>query len=146
MSNYYFDSTGGCELCDAMEGWYDDEPSPPHPNCDCTIGDPPEDGGDAVNFDWEYEVGMTERDPDRPNEAQIVPVTVTVECYSGRKIIDSTDVEFEESDLPEGFAVFEFMDDEVYEEAAELAEELGRDCPPPPETEGRDVDDDYDEA
>ena len=40
MSNgkYYFNtSDSGCELCEAMEGWYDDEPPRPHPHCDCSI-------------------------------------------------------------------------------------------------------------
>jgi hypothetical protein len=146
MGDYYFDSTGGCELCDAMEGWYDDEPARPHPNCDCTIGEPPADDEDAVNFDWSYEVGHTERDSENPNDGYSVPVTVTVECYSGRTIIDDTDVAFESDegmDDNDPYAFFDYFDDKLYEEAAHLAEELGQDCPPAPDTQGKDVDDDF---
>ena len=145
--SYYFDSTGGCELCDAMAGYYETEPCRPHPNCNCPIeDDSSDDEGNAVNFDWSYERGMTERDPERPNQAYIIPVEVTVECYSGRTMTDSTDVEFEESDEPEGDAVFDYIDDEVYEAAAELAEEMGADCPPVPPAAGEDPEDDWADA
>jgi len=142
MGNYYFDSTGGCELCDAMEGWYDEEPARPHPHCDCTIGDPPP-GDEAVNFDWSYKVGLSERDAVDPNAGYVNPVTVTVECYSGRTIIDTIDVEFGSHEGPDGIEIFAYIDDKIYEEASDLAEELGHDCPPAPEPQGHDVDDDF---
>ncbi len=34
---YEWISHGGCERCDAMEGFYDEEPVRPHPNCQCDI-------------------------------------------------------------------------------------------------------------
>ena len=35
---YLWDSNGGCPRCDAMDGYhYDQEPTRPHPNCDCEI-------------------------------------------------------------------------------------------------------------
>lgn len=36
---YLYRSTGGCARCDAMEGYYPEEPARPHPNCRCEIGD-----------------------------------------------------------------------------------------------------------
>ena len=36
--NYYWTSTGGDELCDAMEGVHIGyEPARPHPNCVCNV-------------------------------------------------------------------------------------------------------------
>lgn len=43
---YYFDGSDGCDICDAMTGYYDDEPERPHPNCNCPIVD-------WVNYDYE---------------------------------------------------------------------------------------------
>lgn len=46
---HYFDgSDAKCALCQSMTGWYDDRPSKPHPNCDCSIKR-------YVRFGW-YEI------------------------------------------------------------------------------------------
>lgn len=146
MGDYYFDSTGGCELCDAMEGWYDEEPARPHPHCDCTIGEPPLDD-EAVNFDWSYDVGDAvhgEVEPITGFSDYSIPVTVSVYCYSGRTIIETVDVEFGGQEGPaDGFEFFDYFDDKIYEEASDLAEELGQDCPSAPTPQGHDVDDDF---
>jgi hypothetical protein len=34
---WLFDSSGGCERCDALQGIYDEEIEPAHPFCQCTI-------------------------------------------------------------------------------------------------------------
>lgn len=34
---YFFDGSGGCDLCSSLTGWYDDRPELPHPNCDCSV-------------------------------------------------------------------------------------------------------------
>src|SRR6185436_4490733 len=104
--SYYFDSTGACELCDAMSGYYETEPCPPHPNCNCPINDGSADSGPAVDFDWSYERG-----PARGWPLYTVPIKVTVECYSGRTMIESMELLLEQSDLPRGF-LYEFIDDE----------------------------------
>jgi hypothetical protein len=57
---YFFDSTGGCELCDAMAGSYEYEPSRPHPNCDCEIEPdqaPQDDGQEPAAIEWEIVSG-----------------------------------------------------------------------------------------
>ena len=35
--SYEFRSSGSCARCDATEGFYEDEPGRPHPNCRCAI-------------------------------------------------------------------------------------------------------------
>lgn len=38
LGGYYeFDAADGCDLCQSMAGIYEEEPSRPHPNCDCEI-------------------------------------------------------------------------------------------------------------
>jgi hypothetical protein len=32
----YFDGSGGCDACDAMTGYYLDQPGGPHPHCNCS--------------------------------------------------------------------------------------------------------------
>lgn len=34
---FYFDGDEGCDECEAMTGYYSEEPSRPHENCDCEI-------------------------------------------------------------------------------------------------------------
>jgi hypothetical protein len=35
--NWRFLGSEGCALCDAMDGFYEEEPTPPHPKCQCQI-------------------------------------------------------------------------------------------------------------
>lgn len=34
---YYFDGTNGCDQCNLLTGYSFDEPTPPHPYCDCPV-------------------------------------------------------------------------------------------------------------
>ena len=34
---WFFDGSGGCEICGEMTGEYDEQPGRPHPNCACSI-------------------------------------------------------------------------------------------------------------
>jgi hypothetical protein len=36
-TTYFFDGSGGCDLCDAHTGYYPDPVDPPHPGCNCPV-------------------------------------------------------------------------------------------------------------
>jgi hypothetical protein len=38
---YFFDGTSGCERCKGVHGVYDNQPTRPHPHCDCPIYEGP---------------------------------------------------------------------------------------------------------
>ena len=92
---YYFDASDGCERCEAMEGYYDEEPTPPHPNCDCEITEEEDDIDTADVGDFTIEVDDVVRDdsesPDPPQFHWDVTVTVTVECPDGSTQEDTHD-------------------------------------------------------
>jgi hypothetical protein len=124
MEEYYFSSEGDCEVCDAMEGWYDDEPPRPHPNCDCEI----KPSSKTLGYSFKYEVGATARDPERPGEAFSIPVRVKVECFNGREIEDSIVVDFEISEMPEHSDWLGELERQAEETAEAYAEEMSESC------------------
>ncbi len=93
--SYFFDSTGGCERCDAMGGYYDEEPSRPHPNCNCEIsstntGEEEEDeNGVAADVEWEIVDGPNiEMDYQGFEMSWSVEVNYSMECPDGRTEVD----------------------------------------------------------
>lgn len=53
MLEWIFDSTGGCTRCDNRDGYHDNEPERPHPNCDCEIYTAPVGGMSVDCFELE---------------------------------------------------------------------------------------------
>jgi hypothetical protein len=123
VSEYYFDSSDGCELCAAMEGWYEDEPPRPHENCDCDVetpSEPEEVDGSSWFYDYHSAHG--------PDGTLSIIITVTVECFNGRTIEDVIDVEIDESEAPELTTWEERMEAEAEELANSYAEEMAESC------------------
>lgn len=90
---YEFDSTGGCERCDAMGGIYNFEPSRPHPNCDCEIKAcespredvPREDDGLYTEVVWEIVSGPEFMEAADGRFTWEVEFKFSLECPDGRE-------------------------------------------------------------
>lgn len=52
----------GCARCQAMDGYYEKEPTPPHPHCRCQIIDLATAGGGTGCPQWWPEAEPTVRD------------------------------------------------------------------------------------
>jgi hypothetical protein len=98
LGKYVWSSNGGCEICDAMNGEYDEEPSRPHENCQCEIAyyrseDCKEDDVNVAFFDFEFP------SPD------IITYIFDVTCKDGTKDRYTIDTARKESsDYPEGMS------------------------------------------
>lgn len=79
MARYYFNSRGGCERCDAMDGVTEFEPHRPHPGCDCEIGH--YDERQCARFDTEI-VSDNFPGPGSGEDHEIT-MGVTVTCCNG---------------------------------------------------------------
>ncbi len=79
----------GCSVCMALEGYNDDEPERPHPNCDCEIFE----GGDDLEPGWCW--GDLDGEPMVLTEPlRIVTfVTVTRICPDGQEVEDQFEIE-----------------------------------------------------
>jgi hypothetical protein len=105
----------GCAVCMALEGLYDEEPSRPHPNCDCEIFEdsdeyePGECWGNIDSEEWEVDT--------EPYLFRI-SIRVTLICPDGDTVHDYFDFEqtvdefLEALEAPDGWVE---LNDEIHD-------------------------------
>jgi len=97
---YVWTTNGGCAICDAMEGEYDDEPQRPHEFCECEItfvrNRPPSGCADDVSYELN-DVSEALADQDnatfQPDDPVIITFHFTVTCYDGSTFDEEIEIE-----------------------------------------------------
>lgn len=90
----------GCAVCMALEGYYEEEPERPHPNCDCEIFEdtseyePGECWGNIDSEEWEVDT--------EPYYYRIT-IRVTLICPDGDEVHDYFDLEQTVDEFMEAF-------------------------------------------
>ncbi len=134
---YEWISSGGCERCDAMEGFYDEEPVRPHPNCQCEIINHGAETANIIEAEWDdYEWDLERRwfDNGVRNRKGVLTIrgTVRVTCQNGAEFFDDVDIQLDlhiEGDQVD-FPLEEIdWDDQWMEKAMEVGEQLATQCP-----------------
>ena len=144
MSNYYYKSTGTDELCNAMEGYYEEEPPRPHPFCKCyiqSVGDTSETGSSrgaegCYNYslsDYKIEI------PDPDSGDGEMSLNYEIECvnYKGEVVGGMSGTKTNTVNYPKGTPtsdmLSDFMDwqDDMVMEIEDEADSICDDCPPP---------------
>ena len=132
---YEWQSNGGCERCDALDGHLCVEPPPrPHPNCDCRIIDRERRSYRCDESDVRYEVNHSANihhgsDPDPDEEFDLV-FDYEIICWgnteriSGEVTVSRTYGELEAGDQGE-----EFIEDALVEAIDKVHEIAASECP-----------------
>ena len=134
---YVWLSSGGCEMCDSMDGEeFDTEPYRPHPNCNCTIVSRSGGGSDCdeslltYQVDWTHSVHHTSGVD--PNEEFDFIFDYEIHCPGGQEIAGEGLVSKNYGEYRWGD--YEDVEADAYEEALELVDEIAAsECPPCPD-------------
>jgi len=122
----------GCALCDAMDGYYEDEPTPPHPKCQCEIiapGTEYEKEQPSENpRPWRTEEVSTVRGEGGSTERNVVIVL----CPDGSEHFGLHDKFIADTDTRDFAEIAEEMEGEMEDVAEEL---FGEECPEEEEDE-----------
>jgi hypothetical protein len=109
--SYEYTSSGGCARCDAMEGYYDQEPPRPHPNCQCQITAIQSIGSHhGISHQYWYDWLSDEKLGD---SIVIMHYQIIVDCCTSGRIVevgpegDPTEVELEDH-VVQGLFDFEY--------------------------------------
>jgi hypothetical protein len=105
--SWEFISTGGCARCDAMEGFYDEEPERPHPYCECQIIEHEEGTLTGHVFYYQEESDPVPAEDDDDEVMFYIRFSVFIDCC-GTGEIHQTEIEvearFDDVDsIPPGF-------------------------------------------
>jgi hypothetical protein len=121
---YLFLTVNGCARCNAMEGYYEEEPARPHPHCRCEIGEEADLTGSSLHeyyYQWQSY--------DRTTYTATYEIFVVC-CGDDNTVVqDVVDITFEnDPDLPE------FADETIEHMNSGLLaalDALAEDCPNP---------------
>ncbi|MBK6446542.1 MAG: hypothetical protein IPG90_14140 [Bacteroidetes bacterium] len=119
---YVWTTNGGCPICDALEGEYDEEPTRPHELCDCEItfvrnilsGD-----GPNCSDDIDIEVHGSEQEININGDDVRLQFSFTITCYDGSTYDKEVELFISLDEYEAGFDSFEEFIEEAMEEALE---------------------------
>jgi hypothetical protein len=109
-----------------MDAYYEDEPSPPHPKCQCQIIAPgTEHEKEELPRPWTSESVSSVRREGGSTQRNVV----IVECWDGSRAVELYDKFIADDDPRELEDIAEEIEDEMEEVAERLTDE---ECPEPP--------------
>jgi len=121
---YLFLTMNGCARCNAMEGYYEEEPERPHPYCRCEIGEEGDLTGSSLH---EYYYQWQAYDPLTYTSTFDIFVVC---CGGGGPVVqDIVDITFENDPSDPNFA--DDTLDHLYDELWTALDALAETCPNP---------------
>lgn len=130
---YEWESNGGCDRCDALDGmWFDVPPPKQHPKCDCTVIDRTQSNRGCDSSDVRYHVAHEDNNhhgPYGPGDDFDMVFSYEIKCWGGggtlvgEVVVTMTYGELENSENEDFF-------DDAYDEALQIVEDIAvSDCP-----------------
>lgn len=129
-------STGGCESCDAMEGFYDEEPARPHPYCQCEIVYHERETTNMIiteqqDYEWNLERRWFENGVRHRKGVLTIRGEVRVRCWDGEELSEEVTLDLDLLLVGDqtSFPIEDVdWDDQWEEKALEMGEQLAAQC------------------
>src|SRR5690606_12702436 len=126
--SWHWDSSGGCEACDALQGYHEQQPCRPHPGCTCepeALDIPEADCGYVVTV-WHLDNHHTDSNPSE-SDTFTMEWAFEIECFDGLRGLSGTlelEVEYGPFWQEDAEGPWQDVESRALEKAEELADEL----------------------